>query len=422
MEIYRIINLIMHAIYLPLNLGFIILLIKNRQSSPIWKWFTTVVIGLWIMVSTRFMDAILYAFYPDNRLYRFEVYLQLISTTVATAAFLLWNLYLAGKDNIADKKSFRAFVFSISAFVCVIVGTNSYTNLFYKQVEMGKEHIHGVLWIPCFLIVYGMLFAGWLISIKNILHEGSEKIKRIIIFSLYPFGPAIAGLVRSITKVDELDFTPVVMTVSVFCLYSIVFKNNYVNVVPQSMEEALNHTESGVAVFSAADGTVEYCNKAASEKYIDILAVVKKEIAKTHKVSGIIPSAEMMSVSVSSINDDKSYLVVLTDISEVHRKQLLLNEQYETLSSAVFELEKRRENIDTYLNALYQIPNLKEKYDLFTKAQEDTQRAFYVMFENFKTADSNLEAADEALTDNIKLATETIATVRSAVSKLKEEA
>ncbi len=276
MEIYRIINLIMHAIYLPLNLGFIILLFRNRQSSPIWKWFVTVVIGLWIMVSTRFMDSILYAFYPDNRLYRFEVYLQLISTTIATAAFLLWNLYLAGKDNIADKKSFRAFVFSISAFVCVIVSTNSYTKLFYKQVEMGKEHIHGVLWIPCFLIVYGMLFAGWLISIKNILHEGSEKVKRIIIFSLYPFGPAIAGLVRSITKVDELDFTPVVMTVSVFCLYSIVFKNNYANIVPQSMKEALNYTESGLAVFSATDGTIEYCNKSSGKKYNDILAEIKK--------------------------------------------------------------------------------------------------------------------------------------------------
>ncbi len=130
----------------------------------------------------------------------------------------------------------------------------------------------------------------------------------------------------------------------------------------------------------------------------------------------------MMSVSVSSINDDKSYLVVLTDISEVYRKQLLLNEQNEVLSKAVSELEERRKKIDTYLNALYQIPNLKEKYDLFTKAQEDTQRAFYEMLENFKTADSNLEDADEALTDNIRLATETIATVRSAVSKMKEEA
>lgn len=422
MEIYRIINLIMHAIYLPLNLGFIILIFRNRQSSPIWKWFVTVVIGLWIMVSTRFMDSILYAFYPDNRLYRFEVYLQLISTTIATAAFLLWNLYLAGKDNIADKKSFRVFIFSISAFVCVIVGTNSYAKLFYKQAEMGKEHIHGVLWIPCFLIVYGMLFAGWLISVKNILHEGSEKVKRIIIFSLYPFGPAIAGLVRSITKVDELDFTPVVMTVSVFCLYNIVFKNNYANVVPQSMEEALNYTESGLAVFSATDGTIEYCNKAASEKYIDILAEIKKEIAKTHRVPEDIHGSEMMSVSTSSINDDKSYLVVLTDISEVYRKQLLLNEQNEVLSKAVSELEERRKNIDAYLNALYQIPNLKEKYDLFSKAQEDTQKAFRQMLENFKTADSNLEDADEALTDNIKLATETIATVRSAVSKMKEEA
>ena len=70
MEIYRIINLIMHAIYLPLNLGFIVLLVKNRQPSPLWKWFAAVVIGLWVMVSTRFADSILYAFYPNNTLYR----------------------------------------------------------------------------------------------------------------------------------------------------------------------------------------------------------------------------------------------------------------------------------------------------------------------------------------------------------------
>lgn len=115
-------------------------------------------------------------------------------------------------------------------------------------------------------------------------------------------------------------------------------------------------------------------------------------------------------------------MIVLTGISEVLRKQSFLKEQNEVLNEAVDELENRRENIDAYLNALYQIPNLRDKFESFSNAQEETKKAFGKMLMNFEIADSNPEAADEVLNENINLAAVTISTVRSAVSKLKEEA
>ncbi|MBQ1850430.1 MAG: hypothetical protein II139_08695, partial [Lachnospiraceae bacterium] len=90
--------------------------------------------------------------------------------------------------------------------------------------------------------VYGMLFAGWIISLVHIVKFGEDKLKRALIFSMYPLLPGITNLIRSLTGFTLIDLNPLVMTVCILCLYFMVFKNKYVSILPASMEQALEQT------------------------------------------------------------------------------------------------------------------------------------------------------------------------------------
>lgn len=200
MDWYRIANLIMQATYLPVHLFFIIKLIKYRQPSPVWRWFILVVLGLWGLIAGRLAETLLYMFWQNDTAYAIEVDFTLASTTVATMSFLFWNLYISGNDRLANSRGFRYTIKAVSVTVCCIFITNPIHHLFYEHLELNGLKSHGKLFPVCVLIVYGMLFAGLVISIVHIIRHENEKIKRIIVFSMYPLLPGILNLVRSLLE------------------------------------------------------------------------------------------------------------------------------------------------------------------------------------------------------------------------------
>ena len=261
MEWYRIFNLITQGIYLPLHLIFIIGLIRNRRSSPIWQLFIVIVSGLWVMVSGRFLETIYYMFVKENNFYKFAVYYQLVGTTIATFSFLLWNMYLAKYDKLTSSKIFKAFLCIIAFLIIIIIVTNDLTHLFYTKLVGGEPVEHGKLFYVCLLLVYGALFIGYIISLIHIIKHGKDKIKRIIVFSMYPLLLAIAALVRSITKVDEVDFTPIIMFLSIGSLYLIVFKYRYISFVNKTKETILEKIDSIIIEYDLDSKDIIYQNK-----------------------------------------------------------------------------------------------------------------------------------------------------------------
>ena len=265
MDGYRVANFVMQTVCTALHLVFIIGFFRRRQPTPVWRWFFVVTTGLWMLISGRLMESVAYLFLPYNGFYTFAVYWQFVGTTYATFANLFWNFHLSGMERAAESRVLRGVLFAVSTALCVVICTNHHFWLFYKKLIMGEQVVHGPVHTPWIVWVYGMLAVGYVISVVDIVRRGGEKLKRLAVFSMFPLFPAITALIRSISGLDELDYTPIVVAISVFCMYLIVFRRNYVNLIPQSMESALEQTESALIVFDKDTKAVSFANRAAEK-------------------------------------------------------------------------------------------------------------------------------------------------------------
>lgn len=419
MDIYRIANFIMQAAYLPMHLFFVVLLLKQRQPSPVWRGFIVVVSGLWIMVSGRFFETLSYLFLPDNRLYTFAVIWQLVGTTCATAAYLKWNLRLAGHDKFAENRLFSVLLILTALFVCVVICTNSLHHLFYSKLVMGEPVGHGPLFLPCLLIVYGMLFAGYIISLIHIIRKEQDKLRRIIVFSLYPILPAAAALIRSITKVDRLDYTPIIMTVSILCLYLIVFRLRYVNLVPQSVESALRETKSAIFTFDPKTGEIRYRNEAVSS-IAALLPAIKERLSENPQPFEGLYDGRYLKTAVSEVPESAELLVTVSDYTDLYEKQETLEKEIAENNRVLAELEEKKRDLDAYLEALLNIPNLREKQEILNAMQESLPGVFASISDNLTQALEDPEGAESSLKDNLVITEKAIGEIRAAVTGLRE--
>ncbi|MBP5312488.1 MAG: hypothetical protein J6112_06620 [Clostridia bacterium] len=419
MEWYRIANLVMQAAYLPAHFILILQLIRKRQPTPIWRWFIVVVVGLWVMISGRLFETLAYLFLPVNGFYVFAVYYQLVGTSFATSAYLIWNLYLAGHDRLSENRIFKTVMLALSGTVSLIICTNSFHHLFYEKLVMGEQVVHGKLFLPCLLIVYGTLFAGWLVSVVHIIRKEKEKIRRLVVFSLYPILPAAAALIRSITGVDTLDYMPIIMTVSIICLYLMVFRYRYVDIVSQSVENALENTRSALLVYDIAKGETVYKNKACELYTEAIPEIIQGLTGKTEAVEQF--GEKTLHISGSVLAETELVLITVNDISEIANERRMIENDIAEQSRMVAELEDKKRNIDAYLSTLYEIPHLREKQEMIVSAQEEINSAFRTIESDLCNAKDVDSDAETALLDGIRTAQTTMASVRTTVAALREE-
>ncbi len=417
---FHIVDFVMQAIYLPAHLWFIARLIKWRTPSPVSRWFVVLVFGLWGIVFGSFTETVLRLFWRYNAVFAFGVYYQLTSTMLATMAFLIWNLYVAGNERVVENKAFRAFVYVISLAVVMIIFTDPLHHQFYEQLILEEPVIHGKVFAPCVLIVYGMLLAGWIISLVHIIKFGEDKLKRALIFSMYPLLPGITNLVRSLTGFTLIDLNPLVMTVCILCLYSMVFKNKYVSILPASMEQALEQTGNILFTYDPDKGTIKYSNRAAKEQYSKAISEIIFVLNGDAKQFAGKYDGKYLKGTVSTVGQE--LLVTATDITEIKKKQEALLSQIRESTELLKELEGKKRNIDAYLDFLYEIPNLKEKWERFALAQEQSREAFVRMEENLRRSLEQGANPKDLMGENLLISEKTIRSIREAVALLKEDA
>ena len=85
-------------------------------------------------------------------------------------------------------------------------------------------------------------------------------------FSLFPVVPAIGLLVRSLSGVDRVDYTPIVMAVAMFSLYQIKFGYHYVNIISASVREVIEQTAHPISLYTPDRGVMTYLNRAARDR------------------------------------------------------------------------------------------------------------------------------------------------------------
>ena len=419
MQGFRIANLMIQSLYLVFHLLFILFLYRKRQSTPVWIWFFRFSVALWIWVSGRFMETIVYLFFPgNNAAYVFAANYQYVGNTIAVVEYVIWVLYLAGYDNLADSRTVRLFLFACPVIICSLVFTNQWHQLFYAKLVMGERVGHGVLFKPCVVWMYLILLYGYVISIRNILKSGKEKGKQIVMFSLFPMLPAIAVLARSITGVDRLDYTPMVMTITILCLYQIVFRYHYVNIVPASIREAMEQTAHPIGIYHPGRNELLYFNRAA-EKYADAAEVFLPQLSATGtRMEGDYDEKHLL-IDVTALPEEEPILVTVTDVSDVMEQQAKLNAQIHELEKLHLELEEANRNIDAYLGSLYSTEGLREKQDLIAETYAMVSQTFRTVENNLITAKENTEESEVRLLDNLRLTRECITAIRQAVTKLK---
>ena len=421
MEGYRIANFIMQSAYLVAHIVFMAFIFRSRRPTPIWRWFAAFSVSLWLWVSGRFLETVVYLFFPgNNSAYVFAANYQYIGVTAAAASYLTWNLYLTGKDALASNPLFRVFVFACPVVISTVAFTNGLHHLFYTKLVMGQTVGHGPLFAPCVLWGYGVLLAGYGVALTDILRRGGHKLKRLLLFSTFPLLPAAALLLRSLTKVDRLDYTPAVMTVSYICVYLVIFKYNYVNIIPASIETVIRQTAHPIAAYSSAAGGYVYMNTAAAGEYKSALEAAAGRVAQTREdFEGSFDGKELM-VDVAPLEGEDGLLVTVTDTSELSRQLARLKAQIRELELLSGELEEESRNIDAYLDAMYRMPGIRDRQELISGIYALISRVFSEISENLRLAHDAPERGEAALEANLTLAESCIGEIRSAVASLRE--
>ena len=302
----------------------------------------------------------------------------------------------------------------------MIIFTDPLHHQFYEQLILEEPVIHGKVFAPCVLIVYGMLLAGWMISLVHIIKFGEDKLKRALIFSMYPLLPGITNLVRSLTGFTLIDLNPLVMTVCILCLYTMVFKNKYVSILPASMEQALEQTGNILFTYDPDKGTINYSNRAAKEQYSKAISEIIFVLNGDAKQFAGKYDGKYLKGTVSTVGQE--LLVTATDITEIKKKQEALLSQIRESTELLKELEGKKRDIDAYLDFLYEIPNLKEKWERFALAQEQSREAFIRMEENLRRSLEQGANPKDLMGENLLISEKTIRSIREAVALLREDA
>ena len=152
MQGFRIVNLIMQSAYLIGHALFIVMLYRKRQPTPVWRWFFLAAIAMWLWVSGRFMESIVYLFSPTNNdAYVFAANFQYIGNTTATVCYVIWIFHLSGHDRLASSLPLKVFLFGCPVVICTLVFTNQWHHLFYTKLVMGQHGAHGPLFTPCLI-------------------------------------------------------------------------------------------------------------------------------------------------------------------------------------------------------------------------------------------------------------------------------
>ena len=421
MESYRIINFIMQTAYLAGHLLFILALVRRRQPTPVWRWFFWLCVTAWLWVSGRLMESVVYLWFPgNNEFYRFAANFQYLGNTTAASTYVIWTLYLAGRDRLASSGWFRTLIFAGPAVICILVFTNPWHQLFYTKLDMGERVAHGPLFTPCVLWTYGLLLAGYVISIRFVLRTERDRARQIVMFSAFPLLPAFGVMIRSVTGIDRLDYTPGVMAAGIICLYMCVFSYRYINLESAPVREIIEQSAHPIGIYDPGKGEFSYLNRIADREYREAAeAFLPRLSAEADRFEGEF-GGRHLSVESAPLTGSDAMLVTVTDTSDLAREQAGIEEQIRAQESVQAELDEAKRNIDAYLELLLSSEDLRRKQEMVAGTRAAVKRVYDRVAENLEAAGRDPQAADGPLQENIELTRECIASIRRTVADLRE--
>lgn len=421
METVRIINFMLQSGFLMILAGVIIHLIKNQNPSPVYRWFIYLSVSLCCWVSGRFTETVLYLFFPgNNSAYVFAANYQYIGLLGAGTVYLIWNLYQAKPGAWLEKAWVKPAICSGTVVTVIIVFTNESHHLFYTKLVMGEQVGHGILFVPLMILGYSTMFLGYLLALSNIFRQKDHIPVKIILHTMTAVVPALAAVVRSWSKTDLFDYTPVVLGFSLYSLYLLLFRYRYINIVASSIDSIVEQTHHPIAVYNNRLMQYIYKNKAAQVGYTQQLEQLKPHIGTSSRLDGTYQDKELR-IDVSTL-DQTERLLTITDVTHLSKEMEHISEQVSRLSYLNKKLEAQNANIDAYIDTLGTTEKFLEKQRFIHQVRETTDKVYQRIHKNLSKAESGGSSADALLLENIRLAEACISEIRKAVQSLKEDA
>lgn len=451
MDFVRVVNFILQLTYLVVHFIFVAKVYRHRQPTPMWRFFSWFVLCVWLWVSGRFLETIVYLFFLEsNDAYVFAANYQYIGLTLLAASYLMWNLYLTGHDRLASSRLFRTFVLAAPVTICTLVFTNDLHHLFYTKLVMGQPVEHGPAFLPCAAWAFALVFAGLLVAIVDIVRRQDRPLVKLVLFSVSPLLPAAVSITRSAMGIDLVDFTPIALTISLWCLYRLTFTYNFVNIIPAATETVVLQSVHPVWIYDTRLRAYTYANDTAGSRY----ERAADGIACVFGGRGSIPDAPVLSgqreatvapdrtfcrlererivfagvyggrhlkVDAIPLPSGGSVLVTALDLTETEKQLEELESKIDSLERLSRVLDEENRNIDAYLGSLYEATGVQE-------ALEDISRVNAMIETTFAQLEKNLVAAREggadearrALMSNLVLAEGCISEIRATVGRLRE--
>ena len=186
------------------------------------------------------------------------------------------------------------------------------------------------------------------------------------------------------------------------------------------MEQALEQTGNILFTYDPDKGTIKYSNRAAKEQYSKAISEIIFVLNGDAKQFAGKYDGKYLKGTVSTVGQE--LLVTATDITEIKKKQEALLSQIRESTELLKELEGKKRDIDAYLDFLYEIPNLKEKWERLALAQEQSREAFVRMEENLRRSLEQGANPKDLIGENLLISEKTIRSIREAVALLKEDA
>lgn len=415
MEGYRIANFVLQLVYLLAHIVFTAKILRVRRDTPVWTWFFLFSVSMWLWISGRFAESVVYLFLPaDNAAYVFAANYQYIGITMAAVTYLIWNLYLAGHDALADSGVLRALLYLYPAAVCGLVFTNGRHHLFYTKLVMGEPVAHGPLFGAAMLAGYLLMFCGYVLSMLDIIRRREQVARKLLLFSTFPFLPAIAIAVRSFSGIDRFDYTPIVMGAAFVCLYLLVFRYNDAGIIPASMKEAVEQTGHPIWIYNPAKKECSYENRSAREQYADVFASLLPDILQERSFE-----RGALRVSAMPLPESDEVLVTAADLSELSGQIRQLEHTIAELERVSLALDEENRNIDAYLDTLQHTDGMQRQKAMLDAVCGQLTAAFLKLKANLQAALEEPEN-DAPLKENMLAAEQCMAAIRSAVAQLRE--
>ncbi|TWT27050.1 diguanylate cyclase [Planomicrobium sp. CPCC 101110] len=282
---------------------------------------------------------------------KFWTIIQYIGMPVSSPLGLLFVLHYLG-INVTRKKCLALLAIPVASFI--MVATNSFHHLHYRIFEvdpvLGAPYIYqeiGVWYAVHGIFTFGCMFFAFLLMLFQWRETAKAYRPQLIALLFGQFVPITTAFLYLIGATPAgIDPVPMILWLSSLLYLWAISTSRLFTLMPIAKDAIFNSINDGVIVLDESHRLIEF-NQASKnnfpklnktmfgrnfhEVWIELsgnLFPLKLDAASSQEVKLTASQSEKIyQVRISSLENSKGLLIILTDISEVKRLQLKLEHQ-----------------------------------------------------------------------------------------------